>query len=110
MCSASAHEGGHVVPYWYVRDTDDPAAVNLTQSLGTMDLGAWTLRGDSDRYTMKVQPGWLEFDTYTNCKHVRAGDELRVSNVTDLAKSVGGDTGVVTSAVAVPAATDNCLC
>ena len=84
MCWEFAHEGGHVVPYWYVRDTDDPAAVNLTQSLGTMDLGAWTLRGDSERYTMKVQPGWLEFDMYTNCKNVRAGDELRVSNALDL--------------------------
>ena len=83
MCSESAHEGGHVVPYWYVRDTDDPAAVNLTQSIGSMDFGAWTLRGDCERYNMKVNPGWLEFATYTNCKPVRAGDELRVSNTPD---------------------------
>ena len=85
MCAEATIEATRVVPYWYVRDTDDPAAVNLTRSLGIMDLGAWTLRGDSERYTMKVHPGRLEFDTYTNCKSVRAGDELRVSNVTDMA-------------------------
>jgi hypothetical protein len=84
MCAEEAIQGTRVVPYWYVRETDDPADVNLARSMGIMDLGAWTLRGDSERYTMKVHPGWLECDTYTNCKNVRAGDELRVSNVPDL--------------------------
>jgi hypothetical protein len=43
-----------------------------------LDLGKWELSGVSERYTMKVQPGAIEFDTLTNNRLLAVGEELVV--------------------------------
>ena len=78
MCGISARTSDSVIPYWYVRETENPAEVNLVRTTATFNLGSWQLLGEEYDWNIYDDAGHLEFEAFINDKVVKPGDELVV--------------------------------
>ena len=78
MCGISARTSDSVIPYWYVRETENPAEVNLVRTTATFNLGSWQLLGEEYDWNIYDDAGLLEFEAFINDKVVKPGDELVV--------------------------------